>query len=53
MEEAIAETEELMAGCGSDYVKLQEYTDKLNELNAEYERLIERWTYLDGIVNGN
>lgn len=53
VEEAIAETEELMAGCGSDYVKLQEYTDKLNELNAEYERLIERWTYLDGIVNGN
>ncbi|MFC5557732.1 ABC-F family ATP-binding cassette domain-containing protein [Ureibacillus thermophilus] len=52
VEQQIAEMEEQMAECGSDYVKLQEYTEKLNELNAEYERLIERWTYLDEIVNG-
>ncbi|MED3661575.1 ABC-F family ATP-binding cassette domain-containing protein [Ureibacillus terrenus] len=51
VEQEIMEIEERMASCGSDYVKLQEYADKLNELNAEYERLIERWSYLNDIVN--
>ncbi|WP_342462775.1 ABC-F family ATP-binding cassette domain-containing protein [Ureibacillus sp. FSL K6-8385] len=51
VEQEIMEIEERMASCGSDYVKLQEYADKLNELNAEYERLIEQWSYLNDIVN--
>lgn len=52
VEEKIAKLEDEIPTCGADYMKLQELTDQLNELNAEYERLIERWSYLDEIVNG-
>ncbi|NLY81057.1 MAG: ABC-F family ATP-binding cassette domain-containing protein [Lysinibacillus sp.] len=52
VEEQIAKTEDEIATCGADYMKLQELTDQLNQLNSEYERLIERWSYLDEIVNG-
>lgn len=52
VEEDIMLTEEEIATAGSDYTKLQNLTAKLDALNNEYERLIERWTYLDEIVNG-
>lgn len=52
VEEDITTTEEEIATAGSDYTKLQALTEKLDQLNQEYERLIERWSYLDEIVNG-
>ncbi|HWK24147.1 MAG TPA: ABC-F family ATP-binding cassette domain-containing protein [Ureibacillus sp.] len=52
VEEEIEVTEEGISTAGADYTKLQQLTEKLDELNQEYERLIERWTYLDDIVNG-
>ena len=35
-----------MASVGSDYDKLKDLTATLDELNEKYEKLIERWTYL-------
>ncbi|MEK9198118.1 ABC-F family ATP-binding cassette domain-containing protein [Ureibacillus sp. 179-F W5.1 NHS] len=52
VEEQILQTEEDISNAGADYTKLQQLTEALDELNKEYERLIERWTYLDDIVNG-
>lgn len=52
VEEEIEATEEGIGTAGADYTKLQQLTEKLDELNKEYERLIERWTYLDDIANG-
>lgn len=52
VEKEIETTEEGISTAGSDYTMLQQLTEKLDELNQEYERLIERWTYLDDIVNG-
>lgn len=52
VEEQILQTEEGISNAGADYTKLQQLTEALDELNNEYERLIERWTYLDDIVNG-
>lgn len=51
-ETTIMETEAGIANAGADFTKLQELTAKLDELNAHYEHLIERWSYLDEIVNG-
>ncbi|RND00828.1 ABC-F family ATP-binding cassette domain-containing protein [Lysinibacillus halotolerans] len=52
VEEQILQTEEDISNAGADYTKLQQLTEAIDELNKEYERLIERWTYLDDIVNG-
>ena len=52
VEEDIEATEAGISTAGADYTKLQQLTEKLDDLNKEYERLIERWTYLDDIVNG-
>ncbi|MCM3387157.1 ABC-F family ATP-binding cassette domain-containing protein [Ureibacillus chungkukjangi] len=52
VEEEIEATEAGIATAGADYTKLQQLTEKLDELNKNYEELIERWTYLDDIVNG-
>ncbi|WP_342472548.1 ABC-F family ATP-binding cassette domain-containing protein [Metasolibacillus sp. FSL H7-0170] len=52
IEQQIMETEDGIATAGADFTKLQELTQKLDELNAIYEQLIERWSYLDEIVNG-
>lgn len=52
VERQIMETEDGIATAGADFTKLQELTQKLDELNATYEHLIERWSYLDEIVNG-
>ncbi|MBM7607618.1 ATP-binding cassette subfamily F protein uup [Lysinibacillus composti] len=52
VEEDIMTTEEEISTAGSDFTKLQQLTVKLDELNTEYERLIERWSYLEEIVKG-
>ncbi|QCR32262.1 ABC-F family ATP-binding cassette domain-containing protein [Lysinibacillus sp. SGAir0095] len=52
VEEEIEITEKGISSAGADYTMLQQLTEKLDELNKEYELLIERWTYLDDIVNG-
>ncbi|BDH61462.1 ABC transporter ATP-binding protein [Lysinibacillus sp. PLM2] len=52
VENEIMLTEEGIANAGSDYTKLQQLTEKLDQLNKEYERLIERWSYLEDIVKG-
>ncbi|MGM9943458.1 MAG: ATP-binding cassette domain-containing protein, partial [Lysinibacillus sp.] len=52
VEEHIMQTEEAISTAGADFTKLQELTAKLDELNARYEVLIERWSYLEEIVNG-
>lgn len=52
VEEAIITAEEGIAGAGSDFTLLQNLTSELEELNAKYEHLIERWEYLQDIVNG-
>jgi len=44
--------EEGISGAGSDFTLLQNLTAELEELNAKYEHLIERWEYLQDIVNG-
>nr|WP_106778824.1 ABC-F family ATP-binding cassette domain-containing protein [Lysinibacillus timonensis] len=51
IEHNIMETEEAITSTGSDYTKLQKLTEQLDQLNKEYERLIERWSYLEEIVN--
>ncbi|MEG0383435.1 MAG: ABC-F family ATP-binding cassette domain-containing protein [Solibacillus sp.] len=52
MEENIMQTEEGISTAGSDFTKLQQLTEQLELFNSEYEQLIERWSYLDEIVNG-
>ena len=52
MEEKIMQTEEEISTAGSDFTKLQQLTADLETFNSEYELLIERWSYLDEIVNG-
>lgn len=52
MEEKIMQTEEEISTAGSDFTKLQQLTEALETYNSEYEHLIERWSYLDEIVNG-
>lgn len=52
MEDKIMQTEEEISTAGSDFTKLQQLTESLEQLNSEYEQLIERWSYLDEIVNG-
>lgn len=51
-EDDIMKTEEGISTAGSDFTLLQELTQKLDELNAQYEYLIERWSYLEEIANG-
>jgi ATP-binding cassette subfamily F protein uup len=46
LEGEIAATEEAMTAAGSDYVKLQELTDRQTQLNAQLEEKMERWMYL-------
>ncbi|WP_391209167.1 ABC-F family ATP-binding cassette domain-containing protein [Psychrobacillus sp. L4] len=47
----IVELEESLAKAGSDFTLLQEGTVKLDNANKKYEQLIERWSYLEEIVN--
>ncbi|AMA63274.1 heme ABC exporter, ATP-binding protein CcmA [Kurthia sp. 11kri321] len=52
IELAIMEREEGIATAGSDFTRLQQLTNELDELNAQYEHLIERFDYLSAIVEG-
>lgn len=49
-EAKIEAREEEMALAGADYDKLQKLTEEVNTLTAEYDALIERWTYLQEIA---
>ena len=46
------QAEEGISSAGADFTKLQQLTSELETYNSEYEQLIERWSYLDEIVNG-
>ena len=45
-EEAVQQCEAEMSTCSSDYVKLQELTEKLEKLQKTLEEKTERWLYL-------
>ncbi len=51
IENSIAECESEMAAQTSDYVKLQELTDKKTRLEAELEEKTERWIYLNDLAD--
>ncbi|MBQ5990147.1 MAG: ABC-F family ATP-binding cassette domain-containing protein [Oscillospiraceae bacterium] len=51
IENSIAECEAEMAAQTSDYVKLQELTDKKAQLEAELEEKTERWIYLNDLAD--
>ena len=38
-----------MGSCASDFVKLQQLIEEKSKLEAEYEKLLERWMYLSSI----
>lgn len=50
IEKQISSAESMMVEFGSDYDKLSELNKELDVLNSKYEQLIERWTYLQGVV---
>ena len=50
LEEAIAQVEQDMSAAGSDYVKLQELTEKQTQLSAELEEKMDRWMYLTDLA---
>lgn len=50
VEEKIEQTEAEMAKAGSDFDKLQELTDQIDAYTAEYDELIERWSYLQELA---
>ena len=52
IEEEINSSEALMVKFGSDYDKLSELNKQLDILNDKYELLLERWTYLQEVVEG-
>ena len=47
LEAALKENAASMSACGSDYVRLQELTQRQDELNARLEERTERWMYLN------
>ena len=47
LESEIAECQEAQGRCGSDYVKLQEFQTRQEELEAKLEEKTERWVYLN------
>ncbi|WP_040228557.1 ABC-F family ATP-binding cassette domain-containing protein [Bhargavaea cecembensis] len=53
VEQAIIETEEELAGAGSDYGKVSDISTRLDELNSRYESLIERWSELEDLAGGS
>ena len=50
LEETIAQVETDMSAAGSDYVKLQELTEKQTQLSAELEEKMDRWMYLTDLA---
>ena len=49
LEQQIADTEKEIAANSSDYVKLQELSDRKEQLEAELEEKMERWVYLNDL----
>lgn len=50
LEQMITDTEKEIAANSSDYVKLQELSDKKAELETELEFKMERWVYLNDLA---
>ena len=46
LERQIADCEAAQSACGSDYVKLQELTERQTDLEAALEEKMDRWVYL-------
>lgn len=49
-EQALQAVNEQIAEAGSDFISLQELTDKQQALEQQLEQLIERWTYLNELA---
>ena len=49
LEQQIADTEKEIAANSSDYVKLQELSDRKEQLEAELEEKMDRWVYLNDL----
>lgn len=50
-EKLIEELEQKLLTTGSDFTSLQQLTEQLDQANEVYEKLIERWSYLEEIVS--
>jgi ATP-binding cassette subfamily F protein uup len=50
LESQIADTDKAINASGSDYVKLQELTDKRTELQNRLDEKMERWVYLNDLA---
>ena len=50
LEQAIADTEKEMSANTSDYVRLQELSDKKDALSKELDEKMERWVYLNDLA---
>ena len=50
LEQQIQETEAQLGGCTSDYVKLQELSEKKSALETQLEEKMERWVYLNNLA---
>ena len=50
LEEALAQVEQDMTAAGSDYVKVQELSDRQTALNAQLEEKMDRWVYLTDLA---
>ena len=47
LEDQIRECEDAMGACGSDYIRLQELTQRQNQLQRQLDDKTERWVYLN------
>ena len=50
-EQLIEQFEGKMQAAGADFTLLQDITNQLADANAKYEKLIERWSYLEEIAS--
>ena len=50
LEQQIQETEAQLDACTSDYVKLQELSEKKSALETQLEEKMERWVYLNDLA---
>ncbi|MCI7804480.1 MAG: ABC-F family ATP-binding cassette domain-containing protein [Oscillospiraceae bacterium] len=50
LEQQIADTEKQIAECSSDYVKLQELSDRKEELENQLAEKMDRWVYLNDLA---
>ena len=50
-EKLIEALESKMENAGADFTQLQDITNELAEANTKYEKLIERWSYLEEIAS--